>query len=196
MGFPVLESVFGKPSIFYGSIYLMVLNIFLWTNGVMIFAGGKDPKIMKKALINPGIIAVAVAMIKFLFSINLPTPLFKAIEMVGSMTSPLSMLIMGAILADINLKTMFSGFELYYGAIIRLLGIPVLTLAILRLINFPAELLGICIILIAMPAAANTAIFAEMFDGDSAFASKVVAFTTLFSTITIPVILMLIQHFV
>jgi len=192
MGFPVLESLFGKIGIFYGSIYVMVFNIFTWTYGVMLFSKSGEKGSIKHLMLNPGIISVILGIIIFLFSIDLPTPIFKTLELVGGMTSPLSMLIVGALLADADFTKLFTGFAVYYGSFMRLIFIPLFSMMILKLIGLDGELLKICITLVAMPAAANTAIFAEKYGADSVFASQCVAVSTIFSMITIPFIIYLI----
>lgn len=195
MGFPILEGIYGKAGIFYGSIYVMAFNIFLWTSGVMIFSGKRDAETIKKAFLNPGIISVLIGLIIFIFSVQLPAPVFKAIDMVGSMTVPLSMLIIGAFLADIDMKSMLSGFSVYYGSIVRLIAVPLITLVVLKMIRFPNDLLELCVILVAMPVAATTAIFAEKFEGDAPFASRCVAISTVLSIISIPLIILFMSWF-
>ena len=189
MGFPVLESIFGKIGIFYGSIYVMVFNIFLWTYGVMLFSKSSEKTSIKQVLLNPGMISVFIGLIIFLFSIDIPKPIFNALDMVGGMTAPLSMLIVGALLADVDFKKLFSEFAVYYGSFIRLIFIPILTLIVLRFTGMEEELMKICVLLVAMPAAANTAIFAEKYDADALLASRCVAVSTIFSIITMPFIL-------
>ena len=124
MGFPVLESLFGKTGVFYGSIYVAVFNAFIWTYGVMLFSKGREQTSVIKAMINPGIVSVIIGMFIFIFSIELPKPILQTLDMVGSMTAPLSMLIVGAILTDTNFKDIFTGFEVYYGTALRLIVIP------------------------------------------------------------------------
>ena len=193
MGFPLLESLFGKIGVLLGSMYIAAFNIFLWTNGVMIFSNKNklDKDTIKKALINPGIISVVIGLVLFIFSIKLPYPAARTIELVGSMTAPLSMLIVGGNLAGCDFKNLFKGFELYYITAIRLVLIPLLAYAILKLFGLPGTLMATCILLVAMPVAATTTIFAEMYDEDAIFASRVVAFSTLVSIITIPLMMLL-----
>jgi predicted permease len=189
MGFPILEGLYGKEGIFYGSIYMAVFNLFLWTNGIMIFTGKKDMKTIKKVLTNPGIIAVFLGMIVFLFSIKIPYPIFKAIDLIGSMTIPLSMIIVGARLCAVDdFKKLFSGKAMYYASIIRLIAIPAFVLAVLKAIGFDDKLTVICTMLVSMPAAANTVMFAELYCGDAELASRIVALTTLMSILTIPLL--------
>lgn len=190
MGFPLLESLYGKTGVFYGSIYIAVYNLFVWTVGVMLFSGERDLKSIRKAVVNPGTIAVFMGMLLFVFSLRLPFPVAKALDMTGAMTAPLAMLIVGSILAGVDFKSLFSGFPLYYGVLIRNIILPLATAAILRVFGFDGVVYGVCVSVIAMPAGANTPIFAELYGGDSLFASKVVAFSTLFSIVSIPLILM------
>lgn len=191
MGFPILESMFGKIGVFYGSIYNVVFQGFIWTYGVILFTGNRKQTSLTKVLLHPGVISVFVGMILFLFSIKLPSPILNTLELVGGMTAPLSMLIVGALLAEADFRTVFSGLEVYYGSIVRLIIIPIITIIALKLIGLDKELLRVCVLLIAMPAAANTVIFAEKYDADSILASRCVALSTIFSIITIPIIMML-----
>lgn len=192
MGYPVLESLFGKIGIFYGSIYVIAFNVFIWTYGVALFNDQKGSKSLKKAVINPGVISVFIGLVIFVFSIKLPFPVSKAIDMVGSMTTPISMLIVGALLADTNFKDLFKGFSIYYGIAVRLLLLPILALVVLKTAGMKGLLLSIPVVLSGMPAAANTAIFAERYNGDSIFASRAVALSTVLSILTIPLMVFLI----
>ena len=191
MGFPVLDSIFGSIGVFYGAMYVIPFNILTLSYGVMVFTGKSDKDTIKKILTHPMIISVAIGMILFLFQIKLPMPLNNAVSMVGSMTSPLSMLIVGALLAVIPIKEMFRGLSVYYGSAIRLIVLPLLIYAILSLLRLPKEVLQVCVILTAMPAAANTAIFSEKYDGDAGLASRCIGISTILSIFTIPLIILL-----
>lgn len=193
MGLPLLGALYGQMGIFYASIYITIFNIFAWTNGVFIFTGKKDIKSFKKAILNPGIIAVFIGLFIFIFSIKLPSPISSTLEILGTMTTPLSMLIIGSLLAEINFKELFSGSALYYITALRLIVFPLLVVIVMKGLHITDPILvGACVTAAAMPAAANTAIFAERYGGNSLFASKVVAFSTLLSLITIPAILALV----
>lgn len=194
MGFPLLASLFGSIGVLYGSVYMAAFNIFLWTNGVMIFSDSKrlDRQTIKKVLLNPGIVSVAIGILLFIFSLKLPVPVASAVEMVGSMTSPLSMLIIGATIADCELRDLFKGWNLYYITAIRLILIPSIAFVALKLAGLPDMLLKVCVLVVAMPIATTTAIFAELYDSDSIFASRTVVLSTLLSIITIPLFMLII----
>ncbi|MEG2539434.1 MAG: AEC family transporter [Clostridium sp.] len=190
IGFPVVGSVFGSEGIFYTAIYNVGFNVFAWTVGVMIFKG-KDGRDFKKAIINPGIISVTIGMILFIFSIKLPFAIGETISLIGSMTSPLSMIIVGVSLCTVKFREVFSDLTLYYASFIRLIAIPVTVFFILKMLGFTSMLLGIPVLVCAMPAAANTVTFAQIYNGDVQYASKATVITTILSAFTIPFIILL-----
>ena len=189
MGFPVLESLFGKNGIFYGSIYLVTFTIFMWTYGVMLFTECKDLKTIKKAMKTPGIISVLIGMVIFVFQIKLPVPIYKTLEMIGSMNTPIAMLVIGNLLAGIDFKKAFVGKGMYLAVTMRILVVPIAAILIMKLVGLTGDVLGACSALVAMPVAANTAIFAEMYDCNAPLASRCVAISTLMSIFTIPLVI-------
>ncbi len=191
MGLPVLGSLYGPMGVFYGSIYVVVFNIFVWSLGVWIFTGKEGLKV-REVLTTPAIIAVFIGFIIFLFSIPLPVPLLKTLDIIGSMTTPLSMIIIGSMLAELKLKELFIGWTIYYGSVFRLFIMPLLTAFLLHLLGIPEHLLKICVTSVAMPAATMTAIFAEKYHGNVLLASRLVFITTALSLVTIPMIIMMI----
>jgi predicted permease len=189
MGLPVLGSLFGQLGVFYGSIYVVVFNIFAWTMGVKIFTG-KEIKILK-AITNPALISVLIGSILFFFSIQLPVPIYKTLDMIGSMTTPLSMMVVGSMLADIKPKELFAGWPVYYGSMVRLIIIPLLMALALKAFGISEYLLKICLTSTAMPVATMTAIFAEKYNGNAILASRLVFISTALSLLTIPLIVLL-----
>lgn len=192
MGYPILNQVLGSKGIFYGSIFTMVFNLFAFTYGVMLFTGEKNLKGLKKALINPNILAVFIGFFIFVFSVKFPYPISRTMSLVGSMTTPLSMLILGAMISEMNIKEVFLGNKVYYSLIARLIVAPLITLIILKLFGASDIVIKVITIAEAMPVASNTAVFAGQYKGDEALASRCVFVTTAFSILTIPFIISLI----
>lgn len=193
MGIPVIESVYGKEGVFYTSIFNIPFNILIWVLGVYLFLGKSDLKTLRKAIINPGLIATIIGFLMFVFSLKFPEPILKTFESVGAMTTPLSMLVIGSMIAQMPFKELFISKKVYYYSFIRLIVIPIFIFYVLEFFNIKGILLGIPVLITAMPAAANTAVFAEIYNGDTAIASKCVLISTLISIITIPLILMLLR---
>lgn len=192
MGFPLIESIYGKVGVFYASIFNMAFTILIWTVGVGLYTGKKDTSSIKKALLNSGTIAVYIGLFIFLFSIHLPVPIYKTLEMVGGMTSPLSMIVIGAMLGEMNIKEVLTSMTAYYSSLTRLIIVPLAVFASLKLLGAKDMILGVLVLLAGMPVAANTAIMSEKYGADSALASKCIFISTVLSTLSIPLIMMLI----
>jgi len=190
MGYPVLESIYGGVGVFYAAIFNIPFNLLVWTVGVMLYTGEKDFKSIRKAMANPALIAVFIGLILFVFSIRLPLPIETSLKLVGATTTPLSMLVVGSMLAEMKIQDIFSDFSIYYATLVRLLIVPMIVYAVLKLIKADEMLLNICVILQAMPAAVSAAIIAEKYGGDSLLASKCIFITTIVSGITIPIVIL------
>jgi len=188
MGFPVVGSIFGKIGILYASVFNIPYNILSWTFGIALYTKDKDSKNLKKILLNPGIISVIIGIFLFMFSIKLPQTIYSTIKLVGDITTPLSMMIVGVMIAEVDFKKIFKKSSLYYIAFVRLILVPILTFAILKLIKVEELLINAAIVIEAMPAAAVTAIFAEAYSKEPELASEIVFFTTFLSVASIPII--------
>lgn len=191
MGYPVVGSVYGKIGIFYTAIFNIPFHLLMFTIGIMFFTGAKNPKSLGKDIFSPSLIAIFIGIFIFILSIKLPFPIYKTLDLIGSTTTPLSMMVIGSMIAEIDIKDVFVGFEIYYGALIRLVITPIVVLLILKFLGAKGMNLGIPVLITAMPAAANTAIMAEKYGADSLLASRFVFVTTILSAITIPLIILL-----
>jgi predicted permease len=190
MGFPVLFGLYGNIGVFYGAVFNIPWNIFMLSFGSMLFTGKKDLKSLRRVITHPGIIATAIGILMFVFSLSMPLPLEKALVSVGAMTTPLSMIIVGSMLAEIKFREVFSGFAVYYVSAVRLIAAPLLTLAIMRLLNADQLLTEIAVTIEAMPAAVIATVLASKFGGDTKLASRCVFISTIISMVTIPLIVM------
>ena len=102
----------------------MVFTIALWTYGVIVFTGSTSKENIKKVLINPAIVAVYIGIIVMIFNIKLPLAIIDTSKIVGEMTAPISMIIVGNILSKVRIKDIFKEKTIYYGALIKLIIIP------------------------------------------------------------------------
>ena len=188
IGFPIINSIFGAEGVVYTSIFNMVFTIFLWTYGVMIFSDKLSKENIKKVLLNPSIIAVYIGIPIMIFNIKLPASILDTTKIVGDMTAPISMIIVGSILSKVKIKSIFKEASVYYGALIKLVVIPLAIYMIKLIIKDNSSVIDTIIVIQAMPAAAMTSIFAADFDKEKEYGAIVVFVTTLLSIITIPVI--------
>ena len=192
IGFPVLRAIFGEIGLFYGAFYVAFFNIFVWTYGVFLMCREKKnghQLSWKKIFLNAGTVSTVVGILLFVLPFRMPEVALSAVNLVGDMTFPLSMIIIGSLIAGIRIKDLFRPASLFSFSAIRLLVLPVVMTCVCALCHFPFVYSYIGIVMCAMPSATNTAIFSEIYDCDSALAAKCVGVTTLFSLVTIPVIL-------
>lgn len=194
MGLPMMRALFGTEGVFLGSFYVVAFNIFVWTFGLAMFTGAKTKGLknsLKNVLLKPAIICVGIGIIIFVARIPVPDALKKAVNYVGDMTLPLSMLIIGALISTADFKSLLNDMKVYYASIVRLIVMPLLAYGILKFTALPELPAAIIVTALAMPIAANTTMFADMFERDSVFASKAVTMSTMLSIITAPLIVSL-----
>ncbi|MCH4889317.1 AEC family transporter [Acidaminobacter sp. JC074] len=197
MGYPVMYELAGEKGMFYAAIYNLSFNILTWTLGVYIMSRHKsqeENQSIKERLVhvlNPSLFAVILGFMCFLFSIKVPSVLIDTFKNVGSATTPLSMMFIGIILAEIKLQSIFTDVWVFIVSGIRLLVLPIMTFYVLRFLGFDGLLLTIPVVLSAMPASANSAIIASRYGNDSQLASKMIFVSTLFCIISVPFILRL-----
>ena len=188
IGFPLIFALYGKIGVFYTSIFVIAFNLFAFTYGIMLFTGRSSMKNMLKSLVNPPLIATFLGLLIFLFSIKLPSPILSTLETVGSMTTVLSMFIIGAMLADVSLKEVFKGLDVYYLSLIKLVVAPFLCYLLFVPFTTDTQVLAIAVILVAMPTASLGGVFAEKFNGNRAAISRCTFLTTVLSMLTIPLV--------
>lgn len=198
MGFPVSLIFFGEKGLFYIVVVNMFYDVFVWTFGVSVLSRHKRDdnhkriKILSmtylKQLMNPCLIAVLFGFALILTGLQLPTPIISFLDMLGSIASPLAMIFVGSMLADIEFSKILNNSNVFTGSFLKLIVLPLMVLWILKVLGFSGLMLSIPVLATAMPAAASTPLLAAKYENNSYFASKIVFISTLFSAITIPFI--------
>lgn len=186
LGNPITEGIYGADGLLYASVYLIPQRIVMWSAGISYFTESPNRKtVIKKVITHPCIVAVIIGFFIMVFQVSLPSILSIGIKTAGSCTTALSMLVIGSILADVDMKTMVSKTTIYY-VFIRLFVIPLLVFTGCRFFQINSLITGVSVILAGMPAGSTTAILAAKYDGDADFATKCVVFSTILSLISIP----------
>lgn len=193
MGFPVMKAIFGNDAIFYTAIFNMIFNLLVFTVGTGIMGYGTDrkTKINPKDLLSPGVVASLIALLIYFVQLKFPDVIVSTVTMIGDITTPMAMLIIGSTLANIPIKEVFGELRLYPYTLIKQVILPILAYPILSLFIKDSLILGVTLIMISMPVANTAVLFATEYDGDVSLAAKSVFMTTLLSIITIPLIVAL-----
>ena len=185
MGLPLSLAIFGPTGLMYASVALLPIRLFMWSAGLSLYTSTTKKQVLKTLATHPCIIAVFVGFALMLSGLQLPAFLNDTIDSLGNCCTALSMVVIGAILSDVDPRTVLEPAVLYY-VVIRLIAIPAFLFGVLWLLKVDALVTGIIVILSAMPAGSTTAMLAQKYDQDPEFASKMVFLSTLASLITLP----------
>ena len=170
MGFPLISALFGSEGLLYASAYVTVFNILLWTMGYGFVSGSSDPKEVLHSLLQ----------------IPVPQLIAQPLELMANMTTPLSMVITGMLLAAGDLGCIVRSKPVWKLAAVRMLLIPAVCLAVFRLLGFRSMTAQVVLLLECCPSAAITSVFAVQFGHDESFAAGSVVLTTLLSIVALP----------
>jgi len=188
VGIPIVSSLYGKEGIIYTSIFILFYNIFIWTYAIKVLNADKDSKGNTiKILKNPGVAAIIFGFLTALSGYEIPYVIIRPIEVLGGLTTPLAMIIVGALFAGKPFKRTFFDKYINLVSFTRLILIPAFLIFLFKALGFSGTHINVIVILSAMPVATAVAIFAEEFDATPVFAAGVVGHLTIISIITIPV---------
>lgn len=187
IGLPMAEVLYGSLGVMYTPIYQIPARFTMWTAGLSLFTEVTRKDAYKKLIKHPCIIAIFVGLFLMLLPVSLPTFIQNTIASISRCTIPLSMFVIGAILAEADIKTIFSKKTLYY-TVIRLILFPLFIYAVLLPFHLDSLLVSICVIMSGMPAGSTTSVLADKYGVNPTFASQIIFVSTLFSIFTIPIL--------
>ncbi len=194
MALPLCQSLLGSEGVFYCSAGVVAFNILSFVHGIWLMKKGTkndDGFKIKTIILNPGVLSVAVGLPLFVLGIDLPEVINGAVTHIANLNTPLAMIFLGTYIANSDLKAMFKQKQNYMVALLKLLALPGIMLVIFKLLGLSGTILTACMISASVPSATNTVMFAAKYGKDTGVASTVVAFCSLLSVLTIPVMIAL-----
>ena len=194
MGVPVLEALLpGYPqAVAFSAMFALAMNVLGWTLASAIITNDIKYMSAKKILLNPAVVSLVVAVPLFLSGAALPVQLDGMVTLLARMTTPLCMLIMGMRLATVALRSVFSRPAQYLIICLKGFAFPLLALALLLIFPVEENLRTSVYIMMACPTASVVLNFAEMLGEGQETAAGLVLLSTMFSAITIPVMVLLV----
>lgn len=203
LGIPVLESLLDSTGAFMGAFFIVSFNVFLWTWGICILARKrKDIKLTPKKLLNFGTVPCLIGFIFFLVIIfikwkiypafELPLFVSKSFEFTSSLCTPISMLIIGALLATRSLKQIFCTWKIYLLTAVKLILLPLAVCLFLKLVGLDNWIIFAAAV-ISMPSATTVTMLAELYDINPGYSAQAVGTTSIFSVATMPLVMILAQ---
>ena len=193
MGIPVLRSLFGDIGAFWAAVYVVAFNIIQWTYGMILLGRDRDdirPNLLK-IFLNFGTTPCIVGILLFVTRLPIPGPVSEAMNYLGSLCTPISMLIVGAILAKIPVKKLCTSVKIFYYCAVKLVFLPLAVLFLCKAVGLRAEYAMFATVVAALPTASNTVMFGESYDISPEYAAHSVAMSTFLSAATIPCVLLL-----
>lgn len=194
MAIPLQEAILGDDGVFFCAAYVIVFNIVVWTYGVADMSGTTDTLSFKRIVTNPGIIGVMIGLIVFISGLPIPGPVMDAIGHIGSLNTPLPMLIVGYYLAKTNIREALRDKRSYLCLAMRLVVMPLIALAILLACGIRGTLLTSLMICISTPVATACTMFATRYDRDPLLSVNLVSVSTLMSIVTMPLMIALTNY--
>lgn len=207
MGFPIMSSMYGNEALLYGSMFIIPYNLLMYTYGIKAIEGantdgGKKERAEKgkkasrvtdtlSQIFNLGVISCIVAILIYVLQLPIPSVIEQVVTMLSNLTAPLSMMVIGASMANISFRELINDGRLVLFSLFRQILLPLFAILILGQFIKDSLMLGICLIILSVPAGSMVAMMAQQYHGDSQTASKGVVLTTILSVITMPLVFML-----
>ena len=199
MGLPLEQAVLGDAGVFYGVVYIVVFNLFMWSWGhsVMKNEGERishpSSLIPLRSLVNPGTVGIAFGLPLFFLSAKLPSFVGTPVHLLAGLNTPLAMIVIGYGLAGAKLGRAVRTPVLHVAAFIRLVAYPLLVVAAMYPFRHELDRNMMLAITIAAsaPVAAMVSMFATLFKRDVDTSVAVVSGTTLLSILTMPPVIAL-----
>lgn len=188
MGYPVIQAIFGNGGLFYVTLFNIPFNLVVFSIGILMISG-KNEKLSFRLILTPTFLACVAAVVIFFLQLALPKVLVDTVVLVGHITTPGAMLVIGSTLAGVPFREVFTEKRLYPVVAAKLVVVPVLLWLVLHFFIKDGISLGILVAESAMPAATITTMLSIQYGNNEKLAAKGVFLTTLFSVITIPLLM-------
>ena len=192
MSLPLQKQLLGDDGWFFGSIFVAMFNIIVWTYGLVDMSGDKKQLSIKKIALNPGIIGAVAAIILFVLPFQLPPIIAQPITHLSALNTPVPMLIIGYYLSKANFRKAFTDGGAYLASLFRLIIIPFAAAFAMLALHLDKTMVIAFTIASAAPTAATTTMFAAKFNRDVELSVSVVTLTTVLSLVTMPLIVSII----
>lgn len=196
IGYPVCDAVFGPKAVFCASVLNIPFNLLIFTIGVSFINGGKARSAFSPKLVfSPCVVASLIAVVIALMGISVPAPVGQWFHLLGDLTTPCALLIIGSSLSHIPVRDMLGNRFAYAISLLRLIVLPLVVGVVLRLMGVDRFVANVAVVLSAMPIATNGIMMCLQYGKDERVMTQGLFLSTLFSVVTIPLIAYITQLF-
>lgn len=192
IGYPIVSAIFGPKAVFYAALLNIPNTFFIFTAGVMLVKGEHNMKSLSaKVLFSPAMIAAFVAALMVAFSVRTPDIIARPITMVGNITIPAALMVIGSSMARLPLKEIIGSPKVYVASLLRLVVVPLSVYFLFRFCGVSDVINNINTVIIAMPVASYGTMFCLKYGRNPSLMTEMTFVTTLGSILTIPLITLL-----
>ncbi|MDP2813804.1 MAG: AEC family transporter [Erysipelotrichaceae bacterium] len=192
MGIPLVQATFGTEAVFYLSAYLAVMVLIQWTLGIVVITGDKSHASFKRIITNPVILGILGGLAIFFMQLTLPKFVLDVFSIISGLNSPLAMIILGVYLAQIRLISLINSWKIVSVSFVRMMFIPVIVGGLMVFVSNEFYMIKmVTLIAVSAPVGFSVAILAQQFDKDYSQAVRYVCHSTLFSIVTMPVMVIM-----
>ena len=195
MGYPVVASIFGHEAVFYAAVLNVVNTFAVFTIGTVLVTGSSEvegSRFQKKVLYSTPMLAAYLTMAIVALEIdNIPAFVSQPLTMLGNITVPAALLIIGSSMSQLPLKALMGNTTVYVTTVMRLAVVPIAMYFLCMLLGFDPYVVNINTVVIAMPVATYGTILCLKYGRDTSLMAEVTFITTLLSMITIPLLVMM-----
>ena len=192
IGYPIVASIFGHAAVFYAALLNMANTFFIFTVGVDLIKGhdsnGQKHRFDFKVLLSPGLLAAYAAVVIVALKLHVSPLIARPVTMVGNITVPASLLVIGATMASLPLRDMLGNRLVYVVTVLRLGAVPIVLYFLFRLMGVNALVNDINTVVIAMPVASFGTMFCMKYGRDVTLMTELTFLSTVASIFTIPLI--------
>ena len=192
MGIPLIGMVLGDTAVAYLSIVIVTQNLLLWSHCAGTISGQMN---LRKVFVNPMVPCFLIGLLLIMTGWRFPLPIMRTITLLGNANSSMAMLVIGVQMAHVPVGGLFRNPDYYLVTFLKLVGTPLLALALLLVLPLHLPKLIICTFVIAFstPMAGSVSMFAQNYGNGVEKTSQLAFLTMLFSILTMPVIGTLVQ---
>lgn len=192
IGYPIVSAIFGPKAVFYAALLNIPNTFFIFTAGVMLVKGEHNMKSLSaKVLFSPAMIAAFVAALMVAFGVRTPDIIARPVTMVGNITIPAALMVIGSSMARLPLKEIIGSPKVYVASFLRLVVVPLSVYFLFRFCGVSDVINNINTVIIAMPVASYGTMFCLKYGRNPSLMTEMTFVTTLGSILTIPLITLL-----
>jgi predicted permease len=193
IGIPVVERAYENLGVLYTAFFQIPIRFTMWSAGLALFTAVDKKQAIKKILLHPCVIACEIGTVFMLLQWTLPGFWGDTVTALSRCTTPVSMLVVGSILADADWRQVLQKDVLLF-CLLRLAAFPLIVWLCLRALHADAVLTGVTVMLTAMPAGSTTAILPKKYGCDAEYGASLIFTSTILSLLTIPVFALLLAQ--